>query len=61
MLKTIRNKQYNDFEKEQLPRFKKYYIEGTRTSRTELKRALYDNPNLSDRQKDDLWRKIVTK
>lgn len=57
----IRNKQYDEFVKEQLPRFKKYFKEGTSASRRELKLALYLNKNLSERQKDDLWRKIVAK
>lgn len=57
----IINKQYEDFRKEQLPRFKKYYREGTSASRRELKLALYLNKNLSERQKDELWRKIVAK
>ncbi len=61
MLRTIKNKQYENFEKEQLPRFRKYYKDGTTDSRKELKRALYDKKDLSERQKDDLWRKIIAK
>lgn len=57
----IRNKQYDDFVKEQLGRFKKYYREGTYKSRQELKKALYLNKNLSERQKDELWKQIVKK
>lgn len=57
----IVNKQYEEFRKQQLNRFKKYYREGTFRSRLELKRALYQNRNLSERQKDELWRQIVTK
>jgi hypothetical protein len=39
--------------------FKKYYKEGTSSSRKELKRALYDKKDLSERQKDELWKKII--
>ena len=55
------NKQYLEFEKEQLSRFKKYYIEGTTDSRKELKRALYEKKDLSERQKDELWKRIIAK
>lgn len=57
----IKNKQYETFVKEQLPRFKKYFREGTVASKKELKRALYENKNLSERQKDELWRQITAK
>lgn len=57
---NIKATPYNEFVKEQIPRFKKYYKEGTVGSRKELKRALYEKQDLSERQKDDLWKKIIT-
>lgn len=57
----ILNTQYEKFRKEQLGRFKKYYREGTYQSRKELKKALYLNKNLSERQKDELWKQITKK
>ena len=57
----IINKQFEEFEKVQLPRFRKYYREGTTASKKELKRALYDKKDLSERQKDELWRRIIAK
>lgn len=55
----IKTKPFEEFVKEQVPRFKKYYKEGTSSSRKELKRALYDKKDLSERQKDELWKKII--
>lgn len=57
--KRIKTTPYSVFVKEQIPRFKKYYKEGTSSSRKELKRALYDKKDLSERQKDKLWKEII--
>ena len=55
----IKTKPFEQFVKEQIPRFRKYYKEGTTESKKELKKALYDKKDLSERQKDELWKRII--
>lgn len=56
----IKTTPYNDFVRDQMERFKKYFKEGTSDSKRELKRALYEKKDLSERQKDELWKQITS-
>ena len=50
-------KQYATFKKMYLERFKKYYKYKT-IDRKQLKKNIFDNPKLLDKQKEDFWKLI---
>ena len=52
--------EYKLFKKMYLEKFRKYYRDKY-TNKRELKRSVYDNPNLNDKQKDTFWRLVVSK
>lgn len=50
--------EYEMFKKHYLVRFQKTYkVKGI--NKTELKRSVYDNPLLTDEQKNDFWNLVI--
>lgn len=52
--------EYKLFKKMYLEKFRKYYRDKY-ANKKELKRSIYDNKNLNDRQKDCFWSLVVAK
>lgn len=53
----MNKEEYELFKKQWLERFKGYYRRG-RMNRTKLKESVYNNPKLTDEQKDNFWKLI---
>lgn len=51
---------FNKFKDLYLNKFRKYYRDEY-TNKKELKRSVYDNPKLSQLQKDKFWELVVSK
>lgn len=52
--------EYERFKKDNLQFFRNRY-KSNKGSRKELKRSVYDNPNLTEQQKDNFWGLVVFK
>ena len=49
-----------EFTKKYLARFKHYYKKcDNQRQRNELKRSVFDNNNLSSKQKKEFWEKVI--
>lgn len=56
----IMNKEdYKKFKEKYLKRFIKYYIDDNSIQRKELRRSVFDNPNLTLQQQREFWDEVV--
>ena len=49
---------YKNFREKYLKRFIKYYNEDNIIQRKELKRSIFDNPNLTIDEKEKFWEEV---
>ena len=57
----MNQEKYNFFKKEQLPIFKAIYKNAGAYRKKELKRSLFENKNLTEKQKEDFWNLVCEK
>ena len=51
---------FANFKKKYLDRFRLYYKRAdTLKQKAEIKRSVYDNPNLTEKQKRDFWEEVI--
>lgn len=51
---------FASFKKKYLDRFKMYYRKAdNKQQRDEIKRSVYDNPNLTEKQKNEFWELVI--
>ena len=50
---------FEKFKKNYLSRFIKYYIEANTTQKKEVKRSIFENPNLTEEEKEEFWNEVI--
>ena len=51
---------FANFKQKYLDRFRLYYKRAdTLKQKAEIKRSVYDNPNLTEKQKRDFWEEVI--
>ena len=57
----MNKEQFDFFKKKYLSRYKKIYQRAKKYQRLSMKKSVFDNPKLSEKQKEEFWEMVTEK